>query len=159
MKKLLILPFLLLITSFILHKYYVSVMEINYKPASHQFEMIMRVFPDDIETILHDEYEIQADLSQRETKEFLYRYVYEKFHIWIGEEELAYEILGTAEKDEFLVILLQAEVPDNTHLIVVKNTLLQDLFDEQKNLLHFINQDKKQSFILDKENPEVEIEF
>jgi hypothetical protein len=121
--------------------------------------MIMRVFPDDIENILHDKYEIQADLSQRETKEFLYRYVYEKFHIWIGEEELAYEILGTTEKDEFLVILLQAEVPENTDQIVVKNTLLQDLFDEQKNLLHFINQDKKQSFILNKENPEVEIQF
>jgi len=159
MKKILILFTFLLFSSFALHKYYVSVTEITYKKDANQLEIIMRVFPDDIENVIHDEYEIEADLSKRETKEFLYRYIYEKFHLWTGEGELAYEILGTTEKDDFLVILLQAETPENMHEIIVKNTILQDMFEVQKNLIHFFNGDNKQSYILEKGNPEVEISF
>ena len=159
MKKLLILSIYIFLSSFAMHKYYVSVTEITYKKDSHKLEIIMRIFPDDIENVIHDEYEIEADLSKQETKEFLYRYIYEKFHLWTGEEELAYEILGTTQEDDFFIILLQAKTPNDLHEIIVKNTVLQDMFEVQKNLIHFFKDNQKQSFILEKSNPEATISF
>ena len=159
MKKIVIPIIFVLVTSFGLHKYYVSVTEMNYDSNSGKIEIIMRVFPNDIENVLHDTYEIDADLTKRETKNFLYRYINKSFHIWSGEEEIAYNILGTSEEYDFLIILIEAKTASDLHDLIVKNTVLQDLFDEQKNLLHFKSGDKKQSFILEKGNPETEITF
>ena len=57
-KKPALLMIFLVLTAFAWHKYYVSVTEIDIK--NDKLEIIIRTFPDDVENILHDDYQIGA---------------------------------------------------------------------------------------------------
>ena len=142
-----------ILTAFAWHKYYVSVTEINVKPQ--KLEIIIRTFPDDIENILHDNYHISTEVSNAKTKPFLKDYLYAHFELFVNDNNsLNYQFLGATIEDGFLVLLLQAKLPEKVEKIKVKNTLLFDAFDEQKNIIHFIRGADKQSFILVKQDPE-----
>ncbi len=158
MKKLIYTLLFFGLTAFAWHKYYVSVTEVYIKPQ--KLEIIIRTFPDDIENVLKDNYHINADLSQKQTKLFLEDYLRSHFIIETDKGEIRdYQLVGTTMEDEFLVILLQANLPKDIHLIKIKNTLLQDMFDEQKNIVHFFYKNEKQSFILVKQDPEATFRF
>jgi len=152
MKKLLYLLLFFSTTAFAWHKYYVSVTEIDIK--DDHLEIIMRTFPDDIENVLHDLYGIKADLSQKTTQKFLEDYIKTHFLIYDGQNQpITYQFVGTTLQDNFLVILLQAPIPPNLKELQVKNTILFDMFDEQKNIVHFIKGTQKSSYILIKKDP------
>ena len=155
MKKTLL--FLILIsvfsTAWVAHKYYVSVTEINIK--SGKLEIIIRTFPDDIQNALSDNYQIKADMENldEQSLNFLKLYLLEHFRLAVDKKDLAYQFSGFTLQDGFFIILLEAKMPVNYSSIRLKNTLLQDMFDEQKNIVHFLEGDRKESFILTKDNP------
>ena len=151
MKKLLYTLIILSITAFSMHKYYVSVTEIYVKPD--KLEIIIRTFPDDIENALKDTYHINADLSKKQTRELLQEYMHSHFLIDVDNQAINYQYTGITTEDEFLVILLQANIDKTPQKITVKNTILQDLYDEQKNIVHFFYKNDKASFILIKQEP------
>ena len=151
MKKLLYTLMILSITAFSMHKYYVSVTEIYVKPD--KLEIIIRTFPDDIENVLKDTYHINADLSKKQTRKLLQEYMHSHFLIDVDNQPINYQYTGITTEDEFLVILLQANIDKTPQKITVKNTILQDLYDEQKNIVHFFYKNDKASFILIKQEP------
>ena len=152
-KKPALIMIFLVLTAFSWHKYYVSVTEIDVK--SDKLEIIIRTFPDDIENILHDNYQITAGLKDKKIKPYLEDYIRSHFELFVNDDEpLDYQFLGATIEDNFLVLLLQAKLPEKVDRIKVKNTLLFDVFDEQKNIVHFIKGKNKQSFILVKQDSE-----
>ena len=151
MKKLLYTFIILSITAFSMHKYYVSVTEIYIKPE--KLEIIIRTFPDDIENVLKDTYHINADISKKQTRKLLQEYINSHFLVDSDNQPIKYEYAGITMEDEFLVILLQAKINQTPQKIVVKNTILQDLYDEQKNIVHFFYKNDKASYILIKQEP------
>ncbi len=157
MKKLFYTFIFLSLTAFSMHKYYVSVTEIYIKP--NKLEIIIRTFPDDIENILKDIYHINSDLSKKKTRELLKEYINSHFLVNIDNQPINYQYYGITMEDEFLVILLQANIDRTSKKISVRNIILQDLYDEQKNIIHFFYQDDKASFILIKQDPIAEYEL
>ncbi len=151
MKNLLYTLIILSITAFSMHKYYVSVTEIYIKPD--KLEIIIRTFPDDIENVLKDTYHINADLSKKQTRKLLQEYINSHFIFNVDNQPVNYQYAGVTMEDEFLVILLQAKIGKTPQKIVVKNTILQDMYDEQKNIVHFFYKNDKASFILVKQDP------
>ncbi len=153
MKNLLYIILIFLLSGFAKHKYYVSVTEIDIK--KDHLEIIMRTFPDDIENVLSDLYHIKADLSQKQTQALLKDYIQSHFKLWSDKERepIAYQYLGYTIQDGFVILLLKAELLHPYQSIEVKNTVLFDLFDTQKNIIHFINEKDKKSFILVKSDP------
>jgi len=150
MKKLLYIPFFLILFGFNLHKYYVSVTEIAIK--KDKLEIIMRVFPDDMENVLKDTYQISPDLASKETLKYVKFYLKQKFQIFIDDKEVDYKFVGFLMDDGFFVVLMEVAIPNELHVIRVKNRVLQDFYDEQKNIVHIIWGDKKESFILTKKD-------
>jgi hypothetical protein len=152
-KKPAFITIFLVLTAFAWHKYYVSVTEIDVKPD--KLEIIIRTFPDDMENILHDNYQIDTDISDKKLRPFLVDYLRSHFELFVNDDTpLEYQFLGATIDDNFLVLLLQANLPAKVQKIIVKNTLLFDAFDEQKNIVHFLNGLDKQSFILVKQDNE-----
>ncbi len=151
MKKQVYFLFFFGLTAFVWHKYYVSVTEVYINPE--KLEIIIRTFPDDIENVLSDTYHIKAGLSQKQTRELLKDYIRSHFLILIDNQLVDYQFDGFTQEDEFLVILLETSYRDTLHQISIKNTILQDLFEEQKNIVHFFYKDDKASFILIKQDP------
>ncbi len=159
MKKIRMLIAFILLTSFTLHKYYVSVTEVYYNKEKQTLELIMRAFPDDLEYAIHENYEISADLKDNQTQGLLKQYVAEKFKIAVNGNKVDYQIVKMGMQDEFYTILIQVPVRDSLRNIRIKNTLLQDVYDEQKNIIHFFVTSQKKSFILEKGNAEAGIEL
>ena len=151
MKKLIYTLFFLGIAAFTLHKYYVSVTEVYIKPE--KLEIIIRAFPDDIENVLKDTYHIKTNLSKKQIHKLLKDYIHSHFLIQLDNQFVDYQFDGFTQEDEFLVILLETSFKGKLHQISIKNTILQDLFEEQKNIVHFFYKDDKASFILIKQDP------
>ncbi len=140
-----------------MHKYYVSVTEIYIKTG--KLEIIIRTFPDDIENVLKENYQIKADLSQKQTRELLKEYLRSHFLITTDNQVVDCRFAGFTQEDEFFVILLEAGLAGKPGRISIKNTILQDLFEEQKNIVHFFYKDDKASYILTKQNPIAEFKL
>ncbi len=151
MKKLIYTLLFFGLTAFTMHKYYVSVTEVYIKPE--KLEIIIRTFPDDIERVLIDTYHVKADLSKKPTRELLKFYLLTHFSIDVDGMPVEYKFSGFTQEDEFYIILLEAKLPGKPKQISIKNTILQDLFEEQKNIVHFFYGDDKASFILIKQEP------
>ncbi len=148
-----------LLTGFTLHKYYVSVMEIHPNFKEHKLEIVLRTFPDDMETAMK---EWQKKTHQKPAFEtFVRSYIKEKIRFAINGKETDYNILGMMEQDEYLIILMEIPLPENEPLkqITIENRFLLDQFNEQKNIVHFLNGKDKKSFILNKRNRLLQLEL
>ncbi len=147
-----LLPVLFLLQSFALHKYYVSVTEIHIEKKALQ--IIMRTFPDDMERAVEDNYHIQPENPK--FKQYMEIYLREHFQILIDGQDREYKILGSTDEDNFLVFLLESKLPPldakQKHQLQIKNSLLTDIYDDQKNIVHLIKGNKKTSFILNRQN-------
>jgi len=151
MKKTIYLFIILLFSSFIWHKYYVSVTEIYIK--KNKLEIIMRVFPDDMENALKDNYSIKNGLMDSKNKFYLEMYLHEHFELTSAGKTLPYNLTGVLQEDGFFILLIEVDTMNEIGQLCVTNSVLTDLFDEQKNIIHFLyGQHQKQSFILQKPN-------
>ncbi len=143
-----ILPIVLVLQSFVLHKYYVSVTEIYLKKNSA--EIIIRTFPDDMERAIKELYQIKPD--DKQFQKYLYLYINEHFQLATDNKAIEYQILGTTQEDSFLIILIKANLPKKYKTFQIKNNILTDIYDDQKNIVHFILPDNKTSFILNRQD-------
>jgi len=150
MKKMIIIIGFVLLSGFAWHKYYVSVTEVNIQ--KDKLEIIIRTFPDDIQNVLQDTYHIKADLDKEKTYKYLKMYILEHFQLAVNNQETNYEFSGFTQEDGFFILLLETKIPDELTDIQIRNSILMDMFDEQKNIIHFLTTYEKQSFILTKEN-------
>ena len=153
MKKTIIILGFILLSGFAWHKYYVSVTEVNIK--KDKLEIIIRTFPDDIQNVLADTYQIKPNFDDIDmvSRRFLQLYVFEHFRLLVDEKEVNYAYSGFMTEDGFFIILLEAKIPENFSRLQIKNTLLMDMFEEQKNIVHFLEKNRKESAVLTKDNP------
>ena len=66
-KKYFLLLLIIPLLSFSVHKYYLSLTQINYKEASKSVQIIINVFMDDIETALNKDHSIDLQLSTKKS--------------------------------------------------------------------------------------------
>ena len=150
----LVLPLLAITT---IHKYYLSVTNINYSQKEQTLQISSRVFIDDITTVLNERYGIKASFGSEEestlANEYLKKYFKAKFAIKINGLDKEYTFLG--KKYEADVIVCYIEVPSisisKLQTLEIKNEILMDLFTEQQNIIHVTLKGKKKSLILIKE--------
>jgi len=64
-KKIYFLLFIIPLLSFSIHKYYLSLTQIEYKSETKSVQIIINVFMDDIETALNKEYSIDLQLTTK----------------------------------------------------------------------------------------------
>ncbi len=158
LKKALVILILPLFAFTAVHKFYLSVTNIEYSDKDGALQITSRVFLDDISMVLEERYGIKYELVENNAsdldKMYLEKYFKTKFEISLNGKIADYTFLGSQKEEDMLVCYI--EVP-NVNLpqiqsIQVQNDVLTDLFDEQQNVVHFKLNGKKKSFILIKEN-------
>ncbi|UII76708.1 hypothetical protein LV716_02665 [Flagellimonas sp. HMM57] len=159
MRKSFLLALVLLpLLSFTLHKFYVSVTNINYSEKNASFQITSRIFIDDLEAVLEERYDINPELAtQNEAKvadEYIEKYFRAKFAVALNGEIRAYSFLGKKYDNDVVICYLELTDVDFSTLksISVQNEILTDMFEEQKNIVHFKWKDQKKSFVLIREN-------
>lgn len=166
MKKYLFLSLVLPLLSFVgVHKFYLSVSEINYSEKDQAVRMIARVFIDDLEALLQERYAVKGNLATEEEAEmanfYLEKYLRLKLELKVDEVPLDYKILGRKTDGDMFVFYIEAPVADfeTAQSFSVQNEILMDLYEEQQNVVHLTFKGRKKSFILLRERPKAVLNF
>lgn len=164
MKKIIILLLVSpLLLAFVAHKYYLSVTDLEYNPETKSVQVITRLFYDDIEEVLQERYDdaviVDATYDQAVIDRYLKKYFAQKLEVNINNEEKKLNFIGKEYEDDYVVCYLEISDVSNIQSIEITNTLLTDVFPEQKNMVHTSIDKRKKSFLLTRENPKGLLNF
>mgnify|MGYP001828141543 CR=1 FL=1 len=142
----------------IMHKFYVSVTNIQYSEKDNSLQITSRIFIDDLENALEERYGVEMNLAtEKESDEanfYIEKYMRSKLVISADGINKAFVFLRKKYDNDLVICYLEIEdidLPEHKTL-AVENDILTDMFDEQQNIVHFKINGKKKSFILVKEN-------
>lgn len=141
-----------------LHKYYISVTEVNYSAKDDALQIISRVFIDDMDAVLLERYDVVSKLATSEenplAEKYIEKYFKSKFEVRLDDEIMNFTFIGKRFDGDMMVCYL--EIPQsnfkNRKTISIQNEVLMDMFEDQQNILHFKVTKRKKSFVLIKEN-------
>ena len=141
-----------LLSAFALHPYYMSVTEIEYKPAEKELQIACKIFTDDLEEALKKEFAKKVDVvnpvQKKENEQLLQRYVQKHLKLQLDHKAVALELLGFEEEGEAIWIYLLVKNMAAFKSAVVFNDLLYNYRNEQINIIHFKNIGERKSYRL-----------
>lgn len=122
------------------HEYYLSVTEINYKAESQSLQIITRVFTDDFENVLrqrfNDEIRLVENYEEGPVEKMIARYLRQKLQINSNGQQHQLKYLGKEYENDQVVLYIEVENVPSFKEIEITNSILTDLFDDQKNVVH-----------------------
>ncbi|SDG62344.1 DUF6702 family protein [Psychroflexus sediminis] len=139
----------------IYHEFYLSVTDITYIQKEKSLQVISRVFIDDFEEVLNKRYDkdfkLIPSLEVEEIDVYIEKYLRDKFSLETKTGALDFNYLGRKYEDDMIYLFLEVENLEFFEALRVENLILTDLFEEQKNMIHFKSDNFKKSFILEKD--------
>ena len=159
--------FLLFLTipllSFSVHKYYLSLTQINYKPEAKALQITLNVFMDDIETALNKDYNIDLQLTtKRELKnndEYFIKYLNDKLLFKVNGLNKNFNYIGKEYDADMIFFYLEIENIENITSLKVINNILTQHFKEQQNLVKTKIKGKNKSKLLTIKENSVQINY
>ncbi len=149
MKKQFLLLFAVLsLCSFTVHKFYVSVTQIDYVPSKKRVEITSRIFIDDLEKALTKRYNKKVNLTSTkelpEAEELIKSYLKEKIKVSINKKPQNIEFLAREVEGDVLILYTKIVISKKINTFEIFNSLLIDIYKEQQNIVHVnINSNKK----------------
>ncbi|MEW7291011.1 DUF6702 family protein [Aquimarina sp. 2304DJ70-9] len=142
------------LSSFVTHKFYVSVTQVDYNKEEQSLQIISRIFIDDIEEILKERYDSSIILDPTkeasEVDEFIKKYLTQKLEFIVNNEEVSFTFIGKEYEDDLMICYLEIENITSLETIQISNQVLMDLFEEQQNIVHVKKEKQRKSLILEK---------
>lgn len=139
------------------HKFYVSVTEIEYAPTQRSLQIIVRVFTDDFQKMLKQKYDPSIVLIDGKeiptTNQYIKTYFDEKFAVSLHGKKKELNFIGKRYDKDLLVLYFEINEVEDFSKITIKNLILTELFEDQKNLVHVERFDQTKSLLLTQENP------
>lgn len=137
------------------HKFYLSNTEIDYAANQHSLQIISRVFTDDFEELLQKRYDEDIEFTKNSSSEningYIKRYFKEKFRVSIEDKHLTQEFIGREFNDNRTAFYFEIKNVDDFDRVKVKNTVLMDVFDAQKNMVHVSQNGATKTLVLTKD--------
>jgi hypothetical protein len=154
LNKTFLLLFIIPLVSFSAHKYYLSLTQITFKPASKSVQVIINVFMDDIETALNSDYKIDLQLTtKKELKDndvYFKDYLKKKIHIKIDNLPKEFTYLGKEYDADLIYFYLEIENINQLKTLEITNNLLTKHFPQQQNMTKCKLGEKHKSILLTK---------
>ena len=134
------------------HKYYVSITQIEYVKEKQSLQIISRIFVDDFEKLIRNRYDSNITLNNNEDEviidQYVKKYLLEKIDISINGQAIAISFIGKKYDDDIMYCYLEIENIASIKSFEIKNKVLFDLFDDQKNIVRTNINDKNKTFVL-----------
>lgn len=143
--------FCVTLTSMSLHKFYVSVNQIDFVPKKKALEITSRIFIDDLDLALEKKFKKKIYLATSkeasDSKELLQKYFNEKFSIKVNGQEKKIIFLGKEVEENVLICYFNIKDVSKVTSLEIKNTVLMELY-EQQHIFHTAVLGQKQSVLL-----------
>lgn len=139
-----------------LHKYYVSITQIEFVEEQQSVQIISRIFIDDFESVLRKRYDenITLDRGDDETQidDYIKKYLLTKIEISINNKEVIPNFIGKKYDDGIMHCYLEIENIKSISTFQIKNKVLFDMFEDQKNVIRTNINNKNKTVVLTAQN-------
>jgi len=150
--KIIVMMLFVSLSSFIsLHKYYVSVTDIEYAKETKSLQIISRLFVDDFEKVLQERYVDTLSLDDNSADFYIEKYFGKKLMVSINNELQQFNFIGKEIDGDMVHCYFEVENISNIQSINVTNKLLFGTYESQQNITHLKINGKKKSFLFIKD--------
>ncbi len=149
---------------FYVHPLHVSVTEIEFDQKSKSFEIMMRVFIDDLEISLRNslnqpELDILDPKNGVTTDQLAGDYLKKHFKITLDNELQKTTYLGHERESETFIFYIEVSNVKKWRTITVQNDIIIATHEDQSNLVHVTVKDRVKSLRLTKNTPADKLTF
>lgn len=155
--KFLFILFLLPLFSFAAHKFYISLIKIEFKQEKESVQITMRIFIDDLQKVINETNNIDIELAvKNEVKnvnKLINKYIIDNFKVNINSKNTSYSYLGKEYENDIVYLYLEIVNIKKIESIEITDTMLMDYFPTQKNIIKLnANNIKKTLFLTKHQN-------
>jgi hypothetical protein len=142
------------ITSEIEHDFHISRCEINWDQKSGDIQIAAHIFIDDLETALMwrgvTGLRIGTETEKSDADRFITSYFSQKLVFREEVKTLPFVLVGKEVSNDKMAIWCYLEVPAQKHLksLTVENSLLTEVFPDQKNIVELTMNGKRKGFVI-----------
>jgi hypothetical protein len=143
------------------HPFHVSVVEVNHNATDKTLEISCKIFTDDFEKVLTQNYKAKVDLINPPNKptmdSLVKKYIISHLSLSADARPVKFSYIGFEREEEAVYGYLQVDNIPSVKKIEITNKLMYDLFTDQINLMHVIVGGNRKSTKLD--YPETQATF
>ncbi len=135
-----------------MHPFHVSVCEVDYIQDKKSLQITQKIFIDDLEKGMHENYNNSIDITLDQHKDELHRmlkdYYVKNLKVVINGKAASPQFLGFEFEADALWCYLEVQKVKKIKSLSITNTILFDTFDDQSTILHVQNEEEIKSFRL-----------
>ena len=137
------------LTAFLVHPYYMSVTELEYKSADKEIQISSKIFIDDLEYALQEEYKTKVEIlnaaDQKKNEALLDKFFRKHLKLSVDGKPVSYQLIGFEREEEAIWTYLVVKNISQLKSATVFNDLLYNYRDDQINIIHFKNNNDRKS--------------
>lgn len=137
-------------SSFVVHKFYVAIFQIEENAQKNRLEITSRIFIDDLNFVLEKKFNKKFDLEKVDTKnnEFVNKYITSNFTVSVNGEQKNMLFKSSEIENNVLICYFNINAIPKIKSLAIENSILTETFNEQQNIIqaHFNN--NRQSLLL-----------
>lgn len=134
------------------HDFHISRTEINWDQKSGDIQIATHIFIDDLETALKwlgiNGLRIGSTTEKSDADKFISSYIAQKLVCRDGTKSLPFALLGKELSEDKMAIWCYLEIPAQKNLksLTIENSLLTEIFPDQKNIVDITINGKRKGF-------------
>ena len=142
--------------AFTLHKYYLSLCEIEYAEEQQSIQIMLGIFIDDLEVVLNKEHQLKLNLATEneapDTDAYYETYLNTHFKVIANNKLRPYQYIGKEYDDDIVRFYLEIQGVEQLKSINIFNNCLIKEFEDQQNIIKIKVNKLHKTFYLDKNN-------
>lgn len=142
---------LILILTGFSHKFYVSLVQVQFNPENKALEITMKIFTDDLEYAISGSkltYGLGTETEPPQADSVLFNYVKNNFKIKINGQYFSPVYIGKEVEMDVTWIYTEVEGVELINSIEVSDRMLTELFEDQVNLINLKYLGQKKGILL-----------
>ena len=133
------------------HPYYVSTLEIDYRPDRAALQITMRVFTDDWQLMLNTHYDktlrLDPDSDEEQMEIHSTEYLQQHLELKLNGKDVTPSVLGREYQDDQLVLYLEVAGVAELQTLAVSNRILFTELEGQQNIVRIKTPTKRKSYL------------
>lgn len=139
------------LSSFNVHKFYVSIYQVDFVPEKKRVEITARIFMDDLNLALEKEFKTKIQLGEKtessQDVQFLQKYLMKHLKISIDDKEKNIQFLSKEIENNVVIIYLKIVDVKKINSFRIYNNALLELYSDQQNIIQTKFYNKKRNYI------------
>lgn len=145
------------------HKFYMSLTEIEHNPRTQSLECTMHLFTDDLELALEQFSGLDINLGLKDehpsTDSLLQAYINTYFTIAVNGKSTKPTVIGKEVEIDKTYCYVEVVKQPKVASVSITNQILMEVYSDQKNIVHVRAHGKKRSLYLRKGKPDGTLQF